>query len=253
MTYVLVFRVPIFVATPDDTAAVGGNGQYMVFDDMLSALQRQQALRRKVQQGDEEDAAAGAEASAGAFPQETTAPSDLRFDVPTGAAWLQISINMKTSIRISCTVSPIVVFRVIRCQCQGKACRDPTPRLRVRSVHAGADPSADELRQKLHERIEVLTLLSFHINPMLAIAGIEPFHHMLGSSLFSEHCCVLCSLRAPVLLDSQLRFEDPSGHLLSAAGHEKAAQSSRREEAESKGSQGVAGQGVRAGQVQQLA
>ena len=210
MTYVLVFRVPIFVALPDDTAAVKGNGQYMVFDDMLSALQRQQALRRKVQQGDEEDAAAGAEASAGAPPQETTAPSDLRFDVPTGAVASDL-VNMKTSIRISCTVSPIVFFRVIRCQCQGQACRDTTPRLRLRSVHAGADPCADELRQKLHERIEVLTLLSFHIIPMLAIAEIEPSHHMLGSSFFSEHCCVLCSSQAPVLLDSQLRFEDPSG------------------------------------------
>jgi hypothetical protein len=90
MTYVLVFTVSIYVAIPYDTAAVRGNGQYMVFDDMLSALQRQQALRQKVQQGDEEDAATGAEASAGAPQQETTAPSDLRFDVPTGGAWLQL-------------------------------------------------------------------------------------------------------------------------------------------------------------------
>ena len=75
--------------------------------------------------------------------------------------------------------------------------RDTTPRLRLRSVHAGADPSADELRQKLHERIEVLTLLSFHIIPMLAIAGIEAFHHMLGSSSFSG-TVVSCAPRKPL-------------------------------------------------------
>ena len=159
MTYVLMFKVPIYVAISDDTAAVRGTGQYMMLDDMLSALQRQHALRRKVQQGDEEDAATGGQASAGAPQQETTAPSDLRFDVPTGGARLQLVSTCRPpseSLALSPRSPSSASFSV-----RGRLAGTLTPRLRLRSVPAEADPSADELRQKLHERIEVLTLLSF--------------------------------------------------------------------------------------------
>ena len=47
-------------------------------------MQRDQALRRKGQQDEELNAAAASIATQGASSAEPTAPSDLRYDVPTG-------------------------------------------------------------------------------------------------------------------------------------------------------------------------
>ena len=48
-------------------------------------------------------------------------------------------------------------------------------------MHAGADPTSDELRQRLHERIEVLA------SPELAIITIH-MHVLHSSILLLSHC-----------------------------------------------------------------
>ena len=117
-------------------------------------VQREQALRRKGQH--EQDVGIVAPSSAAqqqhVSSTEVTAPSDLRFDVPTGAHMLPCKQCFQQVLLI-CTEGEDCVQRhgselcAVRDQCSG---------------FAGADPSSAELRQKLHERIEVYpTLMAF--------------------------------------------------------------------------------------------
>ena len=107
-----------------------------------------QALRRKGQREQDLDVVAPSTGTQQHVPiAGATAPSDLRFDVPTGAHNDACQLYDSTScshvlpsLQSLRNADSLNIFTVC------DSC----------SALAGADPSSDELRERLHDRIEVL-------------------------------------------------------------------------------------------------